>query len=111
MEYVYYSPEQAALQAKKFCEENQGWKRICDIPDSDKFYMIWDELPEKTKKYWIEEYGRHHAKNAWLEFGEAKCKVPFGHVSGKGKFYPNYTFAKAPLGENGMMVFKVDEYR
>jgi hypothetical protein len=111
MEYEYYSPEQAALKAQRFCEETQGWKRICDIPDSDSLYLTWEELPKKTRNSWIREYGEYSAESAWREFGQAVCKVPFGHISGKGEFYPNYEFVKAPSGHNGMMIFKIDELK
>jgi len=111
MEYEYYSPEQAALHAQRFCEENPGWKRICDISDSDSLYLTWEELPKKIRNSWIRDYGEYSAESAWREFGQAKCKVQFGHVSGKGDFYPNYEFVKAPIGHNGMMVFKVDEIK
>jgi len=108
----YYSPEQAAELAIKWCKENQGWQRICDIEGgSDHLYLIWDELPKKVRKSWEDDYGRYSAKSAWLEFGRAECKVPRGFVTGKGEFYSWEDQNKIPAFHNIMMVFKTDELR
>ncbi|MGO4697739.1 hypothetical protein AB4Z50_25970 [Paenibacillus sp. 2TAB26] len=105
----FYSVSQASLQAQKFCEENHGWRRICDIWDSENLYLTWEELPKKIRNYWIGKCGEYSAESAWREFGNSICKVPFGCVSGKGDFHPNYEMVNAPLGHNMMMIFKFDE--
>jgi hypothetical protein len=100
-----YTPEQASQKAIEWCNANKGWKRICDIEDSDSLYKTFDELPKKVQNYWIDEYGKYNAENAWKEFGESYCKVPTGYVSGKGEFYENVL--DVPRHHNLMMVFKV----
>ena len=100
-----YTTEQAAQRALEWCEANKGWKRICDIHDSDFLYKTWEELPKKIRQHWISQYGKYSAENAWREFGEAYCKVPNGFISGKGEFYENAL--DIPKFQNLMMVFKV----
>jgi hypothetical protein len=107
----FYSPEQASALAIKWCEENKGWQRICDIEGgSDHLYQTWEELPQKVKKSWGGDY-RDEGKNAWEEFGVKKCKVPCGFVTGKGEFYSWQDQDKIPFGHNIMMVFKTDDLR
>ncbi|MBL5772725.1 hypothetical protein HV436_18535 [Bacillus sporothermodurans] len=100
-----YTTDQAAQKALEWCEVNKGWKRICDIEDSDSLYKTWDELPKKIKNYWIKAYGEYSAESAWKEFGESYCKFPKGFITGKGEFYENVL--DVPLYHNLMMVFKV----
>lgn len=99
-----YTTEQAAQEATEWCKKNPGWQRICDIPDHDSLYETWDELPARVKKYWEREC-RSDAEGAWREFGAARCKVKFGHVSGAGEFYK--CILDVPRFHQGMMVFKV----
>ena len=101
-----YTAEQALRKALEWCENHKGWKRICDIEDSDSLYKTWEELPKKIRQYWISRYGEYSADNAWREFGEAYCKVPEGFVSGKGEFFKNVL--EVPKFHNMMMVFKVE---
>lgn len=101
-----YTVEQASEHAKNWCKKHKGWKRICDIDDSDNLYKTWDELNEKIKRSWINEYGNYSAESAWLEFGRRPCKVPFGFITGKGEFYKDVR--QVPLYHNLMMVYKVE---
>jgi hypothetical protein len=100
-----YTTEQAAQESLKWCEKHPGWKRICDIEDSNSLYKTWDELSEKEKKSWINYYGVLGAKGAWEEFGHKPCKVKYGFISGKGEFYKKVT--DVPPLHNLMMVFKI----
>lgn len=103
-EREWYSTEEASIHALRFCEKHPGWKRICDIEDSDSLYKTWAELPNREKRPWEKEYGRS-AEDAWGEFGNRPCKVPYGFISGKGKFYKKVT--DVPCKHNLMMIFKV----
>lgn len=97
--------EQALQQSLEWCKKHPAWKRMCDIEDTDSLYYTFSELPKREQKYWIDTYGEYSAESAWREFGYAKCKVPTGHVTGKGEFYDD--IRKVPLNHNTMMVFKV----
>lgn len=100
-----YTTDEAAEQALAFCKANKGWKRICDLKDSDALYKTWDELPKKIRKAWVDECGEESAPSAWKEFGDAYCKVPKGYITGKGEFYENVL--EVPLSHNLMAVYKV----
>lgn len=105
-----YSPAQAAEHAIKWCADNKGWERICDIEGgSDHLYCTWEELPSKTRNSWVEDYGRHSAEPAWREFGRGICKVPCGFVTGKGEFYSWENQNNIPIFHNIMMVFKTGD--
>lgn len=101
-----YTNEQAAEKALEWCSFHNGWKRICDIENSGALYKTWEELGEREQKRWAAEFGKHAAKDAWREFGEIPCKVPFGFIGGDGKFYKRL-YDVPPGGL--MMVFKVDD--
>lgn len=100
-----YSTDEAAIHALRFCEKHPGWKRICDIGDTKSLYKTWEELSEREKRLWVKDYGTLGAEDAWNEFGSAPCKVQYGFISGKGKFYKKVT--DVPHLHNLMMVFKV----
>lgn len=99
-----YTVEQAAAHAKTWCDKH-GWKRICDIPDSDSLYYAWEELPQKERAYWIRRFGEYSAKDAWAEFGPKRCKVEAGYITGAGEFYTD--ILDVPRFHNVMMVFKL----
>jgi hypothetical protein len=94
----YFSPEQAKQQAHKWCSKNPAWLPICDLGDTEQYYVQWDELPEKERQFWGSEY-------AYDEFGTKRKKVKIGFITGKGEFYSDIN--KVPLYHNMMMVFKV----
>ncbi|MED2258271.1 hypothetical protein ABEO98_21685 [Brevibacillus parabrevis] len=100
-----YSFEQAKQHALDWCNNNPGWKRICDIENTDALYCTFSELPKKEQKYWLDTYGEYSAESAWREFGRGKCKVPYGFITGKGEFYDDVL--KVPLHHNLMQVYKV----
>lgn len=100
-----YTTEQASEKAQEWCKKNKGWKRICDIENSDSLYKKWDELPKKIKNDWINTYGENSAESAWKEFGDSYCKVSKGFITGKGEFYENVL--DVPLNHNLMTVYKV----
>lgn len=104
----FTSVEQASKEAVKWCEMHPGWQRICDIEDTDSLYKKWEELPIRERQSWAGIY-RSHAKDAWEEFGQAPCKVPYGFISGDGKFYSRAVHV--PLGHNFMMVFKTAQFK
>lgn len=88
----------------EWCIKNDGWKRICDIEDTDSLYYSWNELPSKIKSKWKNNF--ENAEDAWSEFGERVCKVPYGFVSDKGEFYND--ILQVPRSHNFMMVFKIE---
>ena len=90
--------------ALEWCQKRPAWKRICDIPNSDKLYKTWEELPEKVRAEWEERF-HDSAESAWREFGIGVCKVKYGFVGTDGVFYPEIT--DVPLNTNSCMVFRV----
>lgn len=100
-----YSFEDALKKSLEWCAKHPGWKRMCDIEDTDSLYKTWEEMPNSIKEQWINEYGEHYAESAWKEFGSKPCKVPYGFVTGKGEFYKRVS--DVPRFHNFVMVFKV----
>lgn len=100
-----YTTDQAANKAKEWCQSNPGWERVCDIEDSDALYVSYNELSKKEKKGWEDQYP-FDAEDAWAEFGTAKCKVPYGFITGKGEFYNEVI--SVPHGHQLMLVFKTN---
>lgn len=99
-----FNTDQAAQKALEWCKKHEGWKRICDIDDSDSLYKTWNDLTEKEQEPWIREYGSS-AEGAWGEFARKPCKVPHGYITGKGEFYKD--ILQVPLYHNLMTVYKV----
>lgn len=97
--------EEAAQKAIFWCRKHPGWKRICDIEDTDVLYKTWNELPEKIKRSWINEFGINSAESAWEELGKRPCKVKYGFITSKGEFYRD--ILRAPLEDGIMQVYKV----
>lgn len=96
--------DEVLKKSLEWCENHAGWKRICDIENSDSLYKTWDELSDKDKKPWIREY-RSDAEGAWGEWGHKPCKVPFGFVTVNGEFYKKIT--DIPQFHDFMQVYKV----
>jgi hypothetical protein len=71
---------------------------VCDVGETDQYYVQWDELSERDKRGWGSEY-------AYNEWGTKVRKVEMGHISGKGEFYSDIT--DVPLWHNTMMVIRV----
>lgn len=90
----------------EWCERHPGWKRICDIPDSDALYKTWDELPAKVRRVWEAAY-HSRAEDAWREFGSAPCRVEHGYVGVAGVFYPRIT--DLPMNTNFCAVYLTGE--
>lgn len=97
--------EEVLDKSLEWCNQHPGWKRMCDIEDTDSLFKTWEELPKRSHDVWISAYGEYSAEKAWEEFGHKPCKVKYGHVSGKGEFYKD--IRDIPLFHNSMMVFKV----
>jgi hypothetical protein len=95
---THYSVEEASEHAKAWCARNPAWMRICDIPDTDQYYVKWDELSTADQKFWMSEYG-------YKEFAIARCKIKTGYISGKGEFFENIN--ELPPAHNLMSVFRV----
>lgn len=95
-----YTTEQAATAAVMWCQTHPGWQRICDISNSDKLYKTYSELTKRERQAWDQQGG----EAAWREFGYGRCKVPYGFISGLGKFYRSVL--DVPRFHNSMMVFK-----
>lgn len=81
--------------------QNKDWELICDIEDSDKLYISFDELPKNEKLSWIETY-KDEAEYAYKEFATAPCKVEYKFLNNKLELCEKF-----PVG-NGMMVFKTE---
>ena len=93
-----FTCEQAAAHAALWCVRNPAWMRICDLPDTEQYYVQWGELSARAQAGWGSEYG-------YQEFGIARCKVKTGFITGKGEFFEQVT--AVPFGHNTMMVFRV----
>lgn len=91
-------------KGEAYCKKHPAWEMICNIEDSDSLYYTWDDLTKREKNLWIRDFGKYSAKDAWEEFGIAKCKVPTGFVADDGKFYKSIMDLK---NKNFMMVFKI----
>jgi len=104
MQNSFYSAEEAASKALKWCNSRPTWMRICDIKDTEPLYKGWSELPHSEQKPWIERY-KICAQEAWEEFAVKPCKVDHGFISGEGVFYN--CINEVPLMHNIMMVFRV----
>lgn len=90
--------------AQEWCDAHPGWKRICDIPNTDSLYNTWVEIPKKVRAQFEDRY-HDSAEDAWKEFGPSFCKVPKGHVGTDGVFYAEIT--DVPTNTNSCMVFKL----
>lgn len=93
-----YSVEQASKHAMDWCAKHPAWIRICDLDDTNCYYVQWDELSDRERRSWGTEY-------AYNEFATKRRKVKTGFVSGKGEFFPD--ILNVPPWHNSMMVFCV----
>lgn len=59
---------------RKWQKENPDWELICDIEDTDRLYVGWNELSKSDRMSWIGTF-RGEAKEAFEEFGNPRCKV------------------------------------
>ena len=94
----YFSVEQAKRHADEWCAKRSAWMPICDLGETDQYYVQWGELKRADKDYWESEYG-------YNEFAIKRCKIEFGFMSGKGEFYSDAMHV--PCGHNFMMLFRV----
>lgn len=93
-----FSVEQASKHALDWCAKNPSWIRICDLEDSNCYYVQWGELSERQRSRWGSEY-------AYNEFAQKRQKVKTGFISGKGEFFSD--ILDVPRWHNSMMVFRV----
>ena len=100
-----FGTDQAAEKALIWCENHKGWKRICDIKDSDSLYKKWVDLTKEEKYPWVRDFGIS-ADSVWNDNKGDTCKVPYGFISGEGEFYKD--ILQVPLFHNLMMIFKVN---
>lgn len=90
--------------AKKWCEKNPKWQRICDIPDSDSMSLKWHEIPKRDREYWERLYP-YSAEDMWREFSSVHVtRHRRGHIGDDGQFY-GYLL-DVPRMMNTMMVFE-----
>ncbi len=61
-------------RCKTWQRENPKWELCCDIGNTDRLYVQWDELPKEERMHWIGKYN-DCAKDAFEEFGSKQCKV------------------------------------
>lgn len=94
----FYSVEQASKHASEWCKKHPAWMRICDLDDTDCYYVQWNELSERERNYWGSE-------DAYNELATKRQKVKTGHISGKGEFFSD--ILDVPRWHNSMMVFCV----
>lgn len=94
----FYSVEQASKHAVEWCKKHPAWLRICDLGNTDCYYVQWAELSDRERERWGSEY-------AYNEFATKRQKVKTGHVSGKGEFFSD--ILDVPRWHNSMMVFCV----
>jgi len=92
--------EEVLQHSSEWCVKNPAWIRICDLPDGhcESLHVQWTELSATQQRRWGSEY-------SYNEFGDKRCKVPYGFVSGKGEFYKRIT--DVPRFHNSMMVFRI----
>lgn len=93
-----FSVKQAHEHAIKWCARRLAWAPICDLGETDQYYVQWDELKQAEKDYWESEYG-------YNEFATRRCKVETGFMSGNGEFYADPL--QIPWGHNFMMMFRI----
>jgi hypothetical protein len=90
--------------AKKWCERNPKWQRICDIDDSDSLTLKWSEIPQRDRDRWEHMYP-YASEAAWQEFSTGKpTRHRRGHIGEDGQFYDCIT--DVPRMMNTMMVFQ-----
>lgn len=90
--------------AAKWCRNNEGWSRICDIEDSDRLTLTWKQLPERVQRLWRRAWPGT-PEEAWRAFGNTPQLHRFGFIADDGKFYSD--IRRVPQGMNSMMVFEV----
>lgn len=66
--------QEFVAKCREWQKENSDYELICDIPDTDIYYVQWHELPKAERMYWIGTSGRY-AKDAFEEFAIKRCKV------------------------------------
>lgn len=87
--------------AKEWCAKKQTWTPICDIPNSDIYYVEYEELSDKKKLEW------HDKENYDLcAHKEEKCKI--GFIGQNGKFY-NTINEVCEAGQDFIMVFETEK--
>lgn len=61
--------DNAAKLAIDWCNKHHGWKRICDIGDTDSFYQTWKDIPKKNTigSKILEVTLKKHGKNSEQE--------------------------------------------
>lgn len=94
----FFSVEQASQHAVEWCKSHPAWVRICDLGNTDCYYVQWGELSDRERASWGSEY-------AYNEFATKRKKVRTGHISGKGEFFED--ILDVPRWHNSMMVFCV----
>lgn len=94
----------ASEMAKRWCERNPKWQRMCDIENSDALMLSFDEIPDFDRRGWTEKYG-DRAEEAWREFCVNRpTRHRRGHIGEDGLFYQCIT--SKPVMMNSMMVFE-----
>lgn len=80
------------------CKKHPAWLRICDMDDTNCYYVQWAELSDRERNSWGSEY-------AYNEWATKRKKVKTGFISGKGEFF--FDILDVPRWHNSMMVFCV----
>lgn len=84
--------------ARLWCSQRQTWTPICDIPNSEIYYVQYEELSDRKKLEW------HDKENYDLcAHKEQKCKT--GFIGQNGKFYKTIVDV-CEAKQDFMMVFQ-----
>ena len=94
----HFSVEQARQHAKTWCAKHPAWLPICDLDETDQYYVQWGELSKADQEYWMSE-------GCYNEFATKRCKIETGFMSGKGEFHTD--MMSIPFGHNLVMLFRV----
>jgi len=84
--------------ARDWCLQNNSWTPICDMSNSEIYYVQYEELSDRKKLEW------HDKENYDLcAHKEEKCKT--GFIGQNGEFY-NTIIDVCEAGQDFMMVFQ-----
>lgn len=94
----------ALIKFRQWKKENPDWELICDIEDSDKYYIQWHELPKEERMRWIGKF-KNRAKEAFEEFSIKDCKVIRKVLNENLELFNVSSWPKGQC----MLVFKTDD--
>ena len=75
------------LKCREWISANPDWELICDIDDTEKYFVSWNELSKSERMHWIGLYGEY-AKELFAEFSVRKPKVEIGVLDSAIELHP-----------------------